>query len=252
MNQSLNKKWYQKPWWLAGIGIIIIFGIISYFIIQNSKSSNLLTSSTIAGIETQKISPTTTENPTSTTTTSTSTTTKIAKNTNSEQSSPTTTSSIVQNSTNQEQSSTSTNNQDNSNPPPSQEDNSSEIKVSFIWPAQGTVTATFGVSTPFQTFHPGIDIANVIGTPVVASAAGTVSTVNSLSYGYGNYVVITHNDAWQTLYGQLSSFVVASGQHVEQGQVIGYIGMTGWTTGPHLHFEIRYNGVPVDPLQFLP
>ncbi len=118
-------------------------------------------------------------------------------------------------------------------------------------PAAGTITATFGTSTPFQNFHTGVDFANVIGTPVVASAAGTVSTVNSLSYGYGNYVIISHDSSWQTLYGHFMSFAVSSGQHVEKGQVIGYIGMTGWTTGPHVHFEIRYNGVPVDPMAYL-
>ena len=83
------------------------------------------------------------------------------------------------------------------------------------------------------------------------SVAGTVTTVASLSYGYGNYVMVTHDGTWQTLYAHFSSFAVSSGQQVQKGQVLGYIGVTGWTTGPHVHFEIRYNGVPVDPMAYL-
>ena len=130
-------------------------------------------------------------------------------------------------------------------------------EVGFMWPADGETTCFFGESTPFQSAHSGHDIANVSGTPIYAAASGTVTTVAAMQidghyYGYGNYIIIGHNSRFSSLYGHLSSFAVSAGAEVTRGQVIGYMGSTGWSTGPHLHFEIREYGVPKDPLIFLP
>jgi murein DD-endopeptidase MepM/ murein hydrolase activator NlpD len=98
--------------------------------------------------------------------------------------------------------------------------------------------------------HEGIDIAVPSGTPVVASASGTVITAGWLG-GYGNLVVIDHGNGLATAYGHNSSLAVGGGQQVAQGQVIAYSGSTGHSTGPHVHFEVRVNGTPVDPLGYL-
>ncbi len=130
--------------------------------------------------------------------------------------------------------------------------------VGFMWPADyQALSAYFGESTPFQTFHSGLDLANVAGTPIYAAAGGTVTTSASMEmdghyYGYGNYIIIGHNARFSTLYGHLMSFAVSAGDEVEQGQIIGYMGSTGWSTGPHLHFEVREYGSCVDPVSYLP
>ena len=85
----------------------------------------------------------------------------------------------------------------------------------------------------------------------MAAAAGTV-TIAEYSSGYGNYVTIYHSNGSTTLYGHMSSIAVTAGQTVSQGQVIGYVGSTGYSTGPHLHFEVRVNGTCVDPVQYFP
>src|SRR6266540_1575881 len=118
----------------------------------------------------------------------------------------------------------------------------------FIWPVNGPITSPFGHS--WGGFHPGIDIGVPYGTPIHAAAAGRVIYCGWES-GYGNLVVIDHGGGFATAYGHQSSIAVSCGQDVAQGQVIGYIGCTGFCTGPHLHFEIRVNGVPVDPLGYL-
>ena len=112
--------------------------------------------------------------------------------------------------------------------------------VGFMWPADYMyISAYYGESTPFQSFHTGIDLANISGTPIYAAADGDVSTVASMGDdGYGNYIVIGHNARFASLYGHLQSFAVSEGAHVTKGQIIGYMGTTGWSTGPHLHFEI--------------
>lgn len=112
--------------------------------------------------------------------------------------------------------------------------------VGFMWPADYMyISAYYGESTPFQSFHSGIDLANISGTPIYAAADGDVSTAASMGDdGYGNYLVIGHNARFASLYGHLQSFAVSEGQHVTKGQIIGYMGTTGWSTGPHLHFEI--------------
>ncbi|HEY2074266.1 MAG TPA: peptidoglycan DD-metalloendopeptidase family protein [Gaiellaceae bacterium] len=119
----------------------------------------------------------------------------------------------------------------------------------LIWPVQGPITSPFGPR--WGGFHPGIDIGIPEGTPIHAAAAGTVIYCGWES-GYGNLVVIDHHDGIATAYAHQSRIAVSCNQNVDQGQVIGYSGCTGFCTGPHLHFEVRVNGSPVDPLGYLP
>jgi murein DD-endopeptidase MepM/ murein hydrolase activator NlpD len=118
----------------------------------------------------------------------------------------------------------------------------------LIWPVSGPVTSPFGWR--WGRMHEGIDIAVPSGTPIAASAAGTVIYAGWLG-GYGNLVVIDHGGGLSTAYAHQSSIASSVGQQVAQGQVIGYIGCTGHCFGPHLHFEVRVNGAPVDPLAYL-
>jgi murein DD-endopeptidase MepM/ murein hydrolase activator NlpD len=118
----------------------------------------------------------------------------------------------------------------------------------LIWPVKGPITSPFGPR--WGSFHPGIDIGVPYGTPIEAAAAGTVIYCGWES-GYGNLVVIDHGGDLATAYGHQSQIAVSCGQHVEQGQVIGYVGCTGYCFGPHLHFEVRINGSVVDPLGYL-
>ena len=137
---------------------------------------------------------------------------------------------------------------------------------SFIWPVPRYSYITSGVGPRWGTNHNGIDIgdAGIYGAAVVASRSGIVIYgQNTCSHdygksdscgcggGYGNYVFIDHGDSYSTLYGHLSQAVVHDGEYVEQGQVIGYVGTTGWSTGPHLHFEIRLNNIYQDPEQYV-
>lgn len=131
----------------------------------------------------------------------------------------------------------------------------------FVWPENGPITQGFGCTPyPFEPwdpncpshhFHTGIDIGAGWGTPVGAGDAGIAYTYYS-SYGYGNHVIIAHGNGWVSVYGHLASFAVGNGQAVGRGQTIGYEGSTGNSTGPHLHFEIRLNDAPQNPLQYLP
>lgn len=118
----------------------------------------------------------------------------------------------------------------------------------FIWPVHGPITSPFGMR--WGVLHPGIDIGVPIGTPVHASAAGTVVWCGWMQ-GYGNFVVIDHGGGYATAYGHNSRIEVKCGEDVSQGQVIAYSGCTGFCTGPHVHFEVRVNGTPVDPLNYL-
>jgi murein DD-endopeptidase MepM/ murein hydrolase activator NlpD len=121
---------------------------------------------------------------------------------------------------------------------------------SFSWPVTGPITSPFGWrSSPFNgspDFHPGLDIAAPTGTTVTAAAGGTVIMAQWYG-GYGNYVLIDHGGGYSTGYGHLSAIYVSNGQAVKRGQAIGAVGMTGEATGPHLHFEVRIDGKPVDP-----
>ncbi len=125
----------------------------------------------------------------------------------------------------------------------------------FVWPLRGRISSPFGWRThPIlrqQHLHIGLDIAVPEGTPVHAAAAGRV-TQAGWSGDYGILVTVDHSDGYSTYYGHLSRLRVQVGQYVEQGQVLALSGTTGLSTGPHLHFEIREAGVPVDPVLYLP
>jgi murein DD-endopeptidase MepM/ murein hydrolase activator NlpD len=118
----------------------------------------------------------------------------------------------------------------------------------LIWPVQGPVTSPFGWR--WGRMHEGIDIGVGYGTPIHAAAGGTVIYCG-WEEGYGNFVVIDHGGNLATAYGHQSQIAVTCGQQVSQGDVIGYVGCTGHCFGPHLHFEVRVNGNPVDPLGYL-
>ena len=119
----------------------------------------------------------------------------------------------------------------------------------FQWPVSGPITSPFGMR--WGTLHPGVDIGVPTGTPIHAAGSGTVIWCGWMS-GYGNLVMIDHHNGLATLYGHQERVAVACGQDVTTGEVIGYSGCTGFCTGPHVHFEVRANGTPVDPLGYLP
>jgi murein DD-endopeptidase MepM/ murein hydrolase activator NlpD len=118
----------------------------------------------------------------------------------------------------------------------------------FIWPINGTVTSGYGPR--WGSFHEGVDIAAPTGTPIRAADGGTVR-IAGYTGGYGNYTCIDHGGGLSTCYGHQSSIGVSVGQAVAQAQIIGAVGSTGHSTGPHLHFEVRVNGQAVDPLGYL-
>ena len=121
----------------------------------------------------------------------------------------------------------------------------------LTWPAPGPITSPFGG----RRHHPGIDIDGVTGDPARAAGAGTVVLAGAAPSGfsgYGNVVMIDHGGGIATLYAHLSRVDVAAGQPVQQGQQIGAIGATGEATGDHLHFEVRVNNAPTDPMAWLP
>jgi murein DD-endopeptidase MepM/ murein hydrolase activator NlpD len=118
----------------------------------------------------------------------------------------------------------------------------------LVWPVSGPITSPFGWR--WGRMHQGIDIGVGYGTPIHAAAAGTVIYCG-WEEGYGNLVVIDNGGNLATAYGHQSSIAVTCGQHVDQGATIGYVGCTGHCTGPHLHFEVRVDGNPVDPMGYL-
>ena len=118
----------------------------------------------------------------------------------------------------------------------------------FIWPVNGPVVSPFGMR--WGHLHAGIDIAVPSGTPIRASKSGTVAIAGWVG-GYGNYTCINHGGGIATCYAHQSSIGVSVGQSVTQGQVIGSSGCTGHCFGPHVHFEVRINGTPVDPMGYL-
>lgn len=115
----------------------------------------------------------------------------------------------------------------------------------FQWPTQGSITQ-YPVS-----YHMAVDIANRVAPPVAAGDGGVVAYAGCIRYGYGCHVIINHADGYQTLYAHLSSYTVDAGAKVGRGQVIGKMGSTGRSSGTHLHFEVRKNGVLLNPLSFL-
>jgi len=120
----------------------------------------------------------------------------------------------------------------------------------FVWPSPRRAISGWFFHDPENPDHVGLDIAAAMYDPLVAAAAGTVSFAD-MARGYGNLVVIDHTDGWQTWYAHLSSFAVVADQEVGQGEIIGAAGSTGYSTGPHLHFELRHQGQPMDPLIYL-
>jgi murein DD-endopeptidase MepM/ murein hydrolase activator NlpD len=133
--------------------------------------------------------------------------------------------------------------------------------IPLAWPMRGgVVTQPFGPTSfvlepplgQYAHFHTGIDIAAPLGTPVNAAAAGIVVVVAHTDVGYGNYVIVAHGYGVLTLYGHLLETDAYPGEVVSQGEQIGREGMTGWATGPHVHFEVRINGQFVNPARFLP
>lgn len=132
----------------------------------------------------------------------------------------------------------------------------------WVWPTPGayTLTSLFNESRSYES-HGGIDIGASMGTPIYAANAGTVVSSNntcnhvssggnwcSCGGGYGNYVWILHDNGYETIYGHMTATAVGDGERVSAGQLIGFVGSSGWSTGPHLHFELRIGGVKHDPL----
>jgi len=130
-------------------------------------------------------------------------------------------------------------------PPPAARSSSS----GFTWPISGVVTSEYGPR--WGSFHPGIDIAGPDGAPIGAAKKGVVIYAAFNDGGYGNYVIIDHGDGFVTAYAHQSRLAVSRGQSVSQGQVIGYEGSTGFSTGPHLHFEVRADGAAKDPRAYV-
>ena len=123
-----------------------------------------------------------------------------------------------------------------------------------LWPVEGQVTASFGERIdPFNgegAFHSGVDISANVGSAVIAPADGSITFADFLG-GYGRAIMVDHGHGISTRYGHLSSFAVTAGQYVHRGDTIGYVGTSGRTTGPHLHYEVRINDVPVNPYKYL-
>lgn len=129
------------------------------------------------------------------------------------------------------------------------------------WPAHGVfISQPFGpTSFPFEPafdgfahFHTGVDLAGPQGTPITAAADGVVVAADVSSVGYGNHLIIAHAGGLLTLYGHLETMLVKPGDVVTAGEVVALLGSTGNSTGPHCHFEVRFNGQPIDPIPFLP
>lgn len=125
----------------------------------------------------------------------------------------------------------------------------------FIWPVPSCtlLTSPYGYRIhpilDYERLHAGLDIGAKFGEEIIAADGGTV-LIAEYSDSYGNFVLIDHGDRYSTAYGHMSEIAVEAGQEVKQGELIGYIGSTGWSTGPHLHFEIRLDGERIDPEEF--
>jgi len=129
-----------------------------------------------------------------------------------------------------------------------------KIITQRVWPVTGVVTLEFGESSFFQVFHTGIDIANPsgqIGDPITPFMDGKVTYEGEIFWGYGKHIIIDHGNHITSVYGHLSKVFVVKNQEVKIGDIIGYEGKSGWATGPHLHFETRVYGLPVNPRVFL-
>lgn len=125
--------------------------------------------------------------------------------------------------------------------------------VGFIWPYYGSITTYYGEPRG-ASYHKGIDVDGFgsWGTPIGAAASGTVVLAAWDDWGLGYHVIVDHGNGFRTTYAHLSEIWVAQGQWVNQGDAVGALGSTGYSTGPHLHFELWSGGIPVDPLAYLP
>ncbi|HUQ50394.1 MAG TPA: M23 family metallopeptidase [Terriglobales bacterium] len=123
-----------------------------------------------------------------------------------------------------------------------------------LWPIQGRIMSSFGErSDPFNgegAFHRGVDISGDYGQNIVSPAAGIIEFVDFRT-GYGRTVVVNHGNGISTLFGHLSGFAVSNGQRIQRGDTIGYVGLSGRSTGPHVHYEVRINQTPVNPYKYL-
>jgi murein DD-endopeptidase MepM/ murein hydrolase activator NlpD len=123
-----------------------------------------------------------------------------------------------------------------------------------LWPLQGPIMSSFGERTdPFNgegAFHRGVDISGGYGQAIIAPADGVI-TEAEVHNGYGKTIVINHGNGYNTLFGHMSGFAVAVGQHVQRGDVIGYVGLSGRSTGPHVHYEVHINDIPVNPHKYM-
>lgn len=129
-----------------------------------------------------------------------------------------------------------------------------EITKQVVWPAQGVITLEFAQSSMYQKFHAGIDIANPqgkVGDPIKPFMEGTVTYAGEIFWGYGKHVMVDHGDNISSVYAHLDRIHVYKGQEVGVSDTLGTMGSTGWSTGPHLHFEIRVYGIPVNPRAIL-
>lgn len=125
------------------------------------------------------------------------------------------------------------------------------IGINLIRPVSGIITSRFGAGSSIRrSSHTGLDIATSTGTPIVAAASGTV-TFSGWKGSYGNMIVITHSNGIQTYYGHCQKLYVSAGAKVSQGQTIAAVGSTGNSTGPHLHLEVRVNGVAYNPQNYV-
>ncbi len=129
-----------------------------------------------------------------------------------------------------------------------------EIDATIVWPVLGVITLEFAQSSSYQIFHTGIDIANAqgrVGDQITPMMDGTITYAGEISWGYGKHIIVDHGDNITTVYAHLDRIFVYKGQTVKVGDTIGHMGSTGWSTGPHLHFETRVFGIPVNPMAFL-
>lgn len=125
----------------------------------------------------------------------------------------------------------------------------SVLGISLIRPVGGVITSRFGARG--REHHTGLDIASSVGTTICSAAEGTVVFSGNIGTGYGNFIKISHGNGIETLYAHCNTLYVTQGQYVSVGQAIGTIGNTGRSTGSHLHFEVRINGTPTNPQNYI-
>lgn len=126
------------------------------------------------------------------------------------------------------------------------------INAAIVWPTKGTITLEFGESSIYQPLHTGIDIAGNIGDQITPFMDGKVIYAGEIFWGYGKHIIIDHGNNLTSIYAHLDKIYVIPGQQVSTSYVIGLEGSTGWSTGPHLHFQTNVYGIPVNPRVFLP